>query len=305
MNEIKKLTFFFLLTFCILHTGKAQEPVDSLDQWYILLKNKNEYVGQVLKQERRKITFLTEDLDTIITKKSRVQYLEPYDQKLVRGKTYWPSYRMNQHNLFTPSGHSGEYYFKNTMVYMNTFNLPFTEKSSLGFGFFPIIVQDDADFYFWISPKFSIPTKKENFKMSVGYYGAITPDTEIDSEIPTGQLIGLVYGIGTATLDRLNVSLGTGYGMGYGAFFKWPFYTMNLNFQYKPRFSLHCEVFGGGNFGSVSTIAIRKHTRKGIVDVGWAFSANQERFNRVLLPYGGPFFSVIFTARRTRRYGIL
>lgn len=291
MKNIKYLNLCIFALFSCLQIGKTQVVSDSLDRWYLLDRQGNKYFGELLGEDRKTIQFLSESVGEFELSKKKIRYLERVHPELLIDSIYYPKYRFPHHNGFSPTGAIGPSYYQNTMVYLHTFNINIKNKMSLGLGAIPVFNFEEEGYYLWISPKVPIKLQSDKLKLSIGYFGAIRPNSSGGESSSSDALVGILYGALSHGNDFYKVSVGLGYGMFAGDFLKWPFYSISGMIRHKRRSFFRIELLGGAAFGSYSSIAIRKQFREVTWDLGWILPANRERSPNF---FGGPMLSILY-----------
>jgi hypothetical protein len=190
----------------------AQTPRDTIPFFQVATADGNEYTGIIISQDTSVLILQTENLGTLTFSKKdivRVRLIEP--EKLKEG-IYWADNPQSTRYLWAPNGYGlkkGEAYYQNIWVLFNQVSIGVTSNFSVGAGMIPLFLFAGTSTPVWITPKFSIPVKKDKFNLGAGALLAT-----VLGESETG--FGLLYGIATFGSRDRNLSVGLGYGFAGG-----------------------------------------------------------------------------------------
>lgn len=200
----------------------AQNQTDSLN-YYIETNDGNTYMGQILVQDSVKILFNSDKLGEINILKANIKKMRVVQQGKVKEGKYWFNNPQSTRYFFSPNGYglkSGEGYYQNVWVLVNSFAVGVTNNFSIGGGLVPLFLFAGASTPVWITPKISIPVSSDKVEFGVG---ALLGTVLVEEN--TG--FGILYGISTFGSKDNNVSLGLGYGYAGGEWGNSPMININ------------------------------------------------------------------------------
>ncbi len=207
---MKYLLSFILLIVLGFSTIQAQES-DSLSLWKLELQNGNIFIGELLEQSMDSIRFKAQSIGIINVNKIDVKYLKKISgSKIVEGVLWEESQHFTRY-FFSPNAYNlkkGEGYYQNSWIFYNQISIGVTDHFSMGGGIIPLFLFGGVPTPVWITPKASIPIKKEKVNLGVGGLFA----TVIGEE--TG--FGIAYGTSTFGSKDRNFTTGIGYGYADG-----------------------------------------------------------------------------------------
>lgn len=197
---MKKSTLFILfLSICQLAHSQQKQDTTALVQ--VESSDGILYVGNVISQDGEKITIATEKFGSLTFIK--------VDVKITAiARAPWPENPLATHYFFSPNGFGlkkGEAYYTNVWVLFNQFSVGINKTFSIGGGALPFIVGGPV----WITPKFSIPIRKD--RVSIGVGGLFVTKTGEDHS--RGAIL---YGLTTFGSRSKNLTLGLGWGYSDG-----------------------------------------------------------------------------------------
>lgn len=244
---MKSFKLFFLLAafIFVLPQLKSQETVDT-SLVRIETTDGNEYIGTILSQNSETIQFKTQNLGTINIRKSTVLSIQPIKKTEMRGQELWyENAYANTRYFFGNSGYglpAGEGYYQNTWILFNQASIGITDNISLSAGMMPLFLfniggDGVTETPVWISPKFSIPVKKDkvNLGISASYF------TLIGEEVGG---IGLLSGVSTFGSPDKNVTVGLGWGYATdGGIADRPTVSLSILRRGKPKWAFVSENY--------------------------------------------------------------
>jgi hypothetical protein len=208
----------------------AQDQADSLI-YYIETTDGNTYRGQILGQDSLQILFNLDKFGEVSFLKTEIKKIESLDMEKVKGEEYWMDNPQATRYFFSPNGYglkTGEGYYQNGGVMMNSFAVGISDYVSIGGGLVPLFLLGGSPTPVWITPKFSFPISKEKVNLGGGaLIGTVLGEAE------TG--FGILYGISTLGSRDKNVSIGLGYGYAGGDWAKAPMINLNTMIRFGPR----------------------------------------------------------------------
>lgn len=208
MNNLKLLFGCWLFAFlCFNGQIAAQQPADST-RVMVETTDGNQYVGWIVDQNADVLVLKTDNLGEIKLPKKQIKLMRPVrTSEMVNGE-YWPENPHATRYLFGPNGYGlrkGEGYYSNTWIFFNQISYGITNNFTLGAGIIPLFFFDGAASPIWITPKVSIPIKKDMFNVGVGGLFA----TVLGEDVGT---FGVAYGQFTIGPRDKNINFGLGYG---------------------------------------------------------------------------------------------
>lgn len=171
MNNLKLLFgCLFVALLCLNGQVAAQQPADSARVMVETIDG-NQYVGWIVDQNADVLVLKTDNLGEIKLPKKQIKLMRPVrTTEMVNGE-YWPENPHATRYLFGPNGYGlrkGEGYYSNTWIFFNQISYGITNNFTLGAGIIPLFFFDGAASPIWITPKVSIPIKKDMFNVGVG-----------------------------------------------------------------------------------------------------------------------------------------
>ncbi|OQX74347.1 MAG: hypothetical protein B6D64_12950 [Bacteroidetes bacterium 4484_276] len=204
----------------------AQNQPDTLT-YHIETSNGNTYIGNILSQDSEKLIFQSEKLGEITFLQTDIKEMHAINLQKMKGGKYWMDNPQATRYFYSPNGYGlkkGEGYYQNVWVLVNSFAVGITNNISIGGGLVPLFFFGGTPTPVWLTPKVSIPVKKENFNLGAG----ALVGTVVGGEDPG---FGILYGITTFGSRDNNVSFGLGYGYAGGEWAKSP--MININFMFR------------------------------------------------------------------------
>lgn len=222
-TRIKVCQFILLLVFILTGlTSKAQDK--SKEKTYLIeTTDGNTYTGLVLSSDSTKVVLKTDKLGEITLLKSDIKMKTALESNQVKGGKIWLENPQSTRYFYSPNGYglkTGEGYYQNVWVLVNSFAVGINDYVSIGGGIIPLFLFAGAPTPVYITAKVSIPVVKNKFNLGAG----VLAGTAL-GESETG--FGILYGIATVGSKDANVSLGMGYGFVSGAFSKAPMINVN------------------------------------------------------------------------------
>jgi len=229
---------FFLGVLLLLGSSeiKAQLTKDTSSVWRVEMKDGNVFIGKILHKNSKAISLETEYLGVLALKKKDIDYYEKNDEKkMVNGKV-WRDNSVYGKYILTPTGFMHEKnkgYYENKYVFINHVNIAVSDRVSFGIGLVPGFLLDGASTPVWLTAQFQLPSKNDNFKISVGGFAASFLFDEY-----TGN-IGIVNTVATYGNKNINMSAGIGHGRFDGEWMRAP----SLSFSGSIRLSRRTYLF--------------------------------------------------------------
>lgn len=188
--------------------GYSQVPSDSSTLFRVETKDGNEYTGTIITQDSTGLIIQTEKLGVLTFNHSDIRRFYPIQADKLKEGIYWSDNPQSSRYFWEPNGYGlkkGEGYYQNIWVLFNQVSIGVTNNFSIGAGVVPLFLFGGASTPAWLTPKISIPVKKDKFNLGAG---ALVATVLGESETS----FGLLYGIATLGSRDKNVSLGLGYG---------------------------------------------------------------------------------------------
>ncbi len=175
----------------------------------------NTFIGQIVSQEEKTIRFKTENLGVITLIRQDIVSLELISvDQLVHGK-FWADHMQSTRYFWQPNGYGlkkGEGYYQNVWIIFNQFSVGVTDNFLIGGGIVPLFLFGGGPTPVWVTPKFSIPVKKDKVNIGVG----ALLGTVLNNGEGSNDSFGIPYGTITFGSRDRNVSIGAGYAYAGG-----------------------------------------------------------------------------------------
>lgn len=200
-----------------------QAPRDTTEVWQIITTDDNEFVGTIVSETGFTVKLKTDAYGTIEIARSKIKKMEKVNKDRMIDNEYRPDHLQSTRYFWAPSGYAlskGEGYYQNVWIFFNQFSAAITENFSCGVGTIPIFLMGGDVIPLWITPKFSIPVKKDKLNLAAGaVLGGVVGEE--------GSFFGLTYGIATFGRKDKNISVGIGYGFTGDGWSKTPAFTVS------------------------------------------------------------------------------
>lgn len=216
----------FMLLICLgffAQLATAQTEADSTQLWRIVTTDGNAYIGAIESRNSEQIVLRTETIGLITIQVRNVKSMEEVNpQRMVAGEL-WADNPQATRYFWGPNGYGlrqGEGYYQNVWVLFNQVSVGITDNISIGVGLVPLFLFDGTATPVWITPKISIPVKKDAFNVGAGVLaGTILGENEGG--------FGIAYGVTTFGNRDKNLTLGLGYGFADGEWASQPAITIS------------------------------------------------------------------------------
>lgn len=191
----------------------AQKPAaDSAAIWHVETTDGNDYFGKVLDMNGDPLRLETDKLGVLSIPRSDIKTLEQVGSDRVKDGQFWFENPHSTRYFWGPSGYGlrkGEGYYQNTWVLLNQVSYGFTDNFTLGVGVVPLFLfggfgEGGSYSPIWITPKVSLPLKKDKVNLGLGTIFVTTLSGEGGA--------GIAYGCVTFGSREKNGTLGLGYG---------------------------------------------------------------------------------------------
>ncbi|MEK6478781.1 hypothetical protein WJR50_14640 [Catalinimonas sp. 4WD22] len=254
MKKSIKITFIIAFLSLMLYQPEnvqAQEQTGEL-LWQVETKDGNVYYGKILSQSQEILRLETENLGILNIPVENIRSVRELNENEVKAGDIWPENAQATRYFFAPNGYGlrkGESYYQNVWIFFNQVSVGVSDNFSLGLGMVPLFLFAGAPTPVWITPKFSVPVKKD--KLNVGA-GALIGT--VIGEGSTG--FGLAYGVITVGDRNKNLNVGIGYGFADGEWADIPLINLGGMLRLSPKGYLLTEnyfvVVDGSAFGTLS-----------------------------------------------------
>jgi hypothetical protein len=216
------LSLALAATYCLAQTA------DTLTLWRIETTDGNEYVGEILSRDAESLNLRTDNLGVITIATRNIKAMKPIDPKRIVDGQFWAENSQATRYFFAPNGYglkAGEAYYQNVLVLFNQASIGLTDHVSLGLGMMPLFLFAGSPTPVWLTPKVSVPIKKDAFNIGAGVFvGTVFGDD-------FSGVFGIAYGTATLGSRDRNLSLGLGYGFADGGWGSTP--AINLSGMYR------------------------------------------------------------------------
>jgi len=172
----------------------------------------NEYIGRILTQDAEKIVLKTDRLGEITLRKIDIKKMEPVKISQMKSGEYWFENPQSTRYFWQPNAYGlkkGEGYYQNVWILFNQVSVGVTDNFLVGAGIVPLFLFAGGSTPIWLTPKLSIPIKKDKFNVGAGaLIGTVLGEEDAS--------FGIVYGTTTIGSRDKNISIGFGYGYAGG-----------------------------------------------------------------------------------------
>ena len=215
--------------------------LDSTSIYTVQTKDGNVFYGAIVLENAEFIILSTETFGELTIKRKVIRNIRLLDrQKVVNGRAWFDNPYGSRYFAGT-SGYGlrkGEGSYDNGWVVFNQVSYGLSDHFSLGAGFAPLLIFD-GPLPMWITPKFSIPIKKDRINLAIGgLFGHSYSDYEFDN-----YQFGAVYSQLTFGSRDANLSVGFGFGISDGNWTENPLLSLNGMIRLSPRFALIGESY--------------------------------------------------------------
>lgn len=187
----------------------SQETLRDSAMVRIVTTDGNQIKGRVLSQDASTVVLKTENLGEVSVTKQTIKRIEVLNDPTIskKDRRYWPDDRRAMQYFFGQNGYGlrkGEGYYQNILIAINQVNFGLTDHFSFGVGVVPGIVAP-----IWITPKVSIPLKKDRVNLAIGAsVGTIIGGAFFEWDRPV--IFGKAYTKITLGPRHQNISIGAG-----------------------------------------------------------------------------------------------
>lgn len=224
-----------ILLFMIGSPGMAQSKItvdaklakaDTTILYHIEMVDGNTYTGYIVKQDPKTIRFRTKNLGLITLIKQDMVDLDIISANQLKEGKYWADHMQSTRYFWQPNGYGlkkGEGYYQNVWILFNQFSVGVTDNFLIGGGLMPLFLFGGGPTPVWLTPKFSIPVKKD--KVNIGAGALLGTVLGVGEGSKTS--FGIPYGTLTLGSRDKNISLGVGYAYAGGEWASSPTFTFS------------------------------------------------------------------------------
>ena len=234
--------------FGVVSISKDEIVIDNLVS--IETTDGNEFLGEIIKEDALTIVLKTRKLGEITIARSDIKSRKNVEVEQIKDGSFWFPNPQSTRYFWAPNAYglkAGEGYYQNIYVLWNQFAYGVTDNFSIGGGVVPLFLFGGGPTPVFITPKFSIPIKKD--KLNIGG-GAL-----IGTVLGEGIGFGIVYGLTTFGTPDNNVSLSLGYGFAGEEWAQSPLINVSGLFRLSNRFYFLTENYfiniGGEGVGEI------------------------------------------------------
>lgn len=199
-------------------------------------KDGNAFYGTLVSENEEVVVLKTEYFGELTIRREIIRFIRPLaHQKMVNGRPWFDNPYSGRYLAGTSAYglRQGEGSVDNGWLLFNQVSYGLSDHFSLGAGFAPLLIFD-GPFPLWVTPKLSIPLKKDKLSLAVaGLFGRSFSDYEEDD-----ARFGAVYSQLTIGSPDANLTLGYGYGFADGDWSNKPLFSINGILRTGPRFAL-------------------------------------------------------------------
>jgi len=284
MNKTICLIFLFILFSSF--NGHCQVVADTSKVFLVETIDGNEYVGKILGDNTVTIKLKTDNIGTITIQRMNIKKIKEIKIELIKNGTVWYENIQSTRYFWAPNGYGlrkGEGYYQNLWIFYNQAGYGFSDNFSVGVGLIPLFLFAGASTPVWITPKFSIPVKKDKFNLGVGILAATVIGEDNAS-------FGIAYGLTTFGSRDKNLTLGMGYGYAGKDWAKKPIVMVSTMIRTGKKgyfMSENYYISAGDGSVVIMTLGGRSLIRKVAVDYGLVVPLFSNMESLVAIPWLG------------------
>ncbi len=291
----KQLFQFSLFLFLLLFTNQLFAQENSI----LIEAEMNDgaiILGVLIEDNETHLILDSKAIGRVAIDKLKIRLYKRVKENLIAKENGWVENPNATRNIFSPTGYGlkkNEGYYQNFMLGLNQVSYGVTDNLTIGltleaFTTFAAINGFIDSPAFAITPKYSIPVKKDFYNIGVGAMIINLPNTD---RLFDWNLFYVVNTIGSK--DR-NVSLGVAYGLRDGSLASRPTFTLSGAYRLSPKVSLITENWFISNidsFQAFNLFGVRITGKKLSWDIALLGTRSNRRRNRSYylfpLPIGG------------------
>ncbi len=197
-------------------------PTDSV---YVEIETSrgNVYSGLIVNTNPKYIELETEPMVILRIPRLKIMDYEILDEEKLKGGDFYFENSHATRYFYGPNGYGlkkGTGYYQNLWVMFNQVSYGFSDYFSLGTGLIPLFLFAGTPTPVWITPKFSIPLKKDKFNLGAGALAATVIGENQAS-------FGIAYGTLTYGSKNRNGTLGAGWTYTADGFGEYPTFSFS------------------------------------------------------------------------------
>jgi len=208
MKKALKVLGIFVFCLFVFKYASSQEVTDSTKLYKVETVDGNEYVGYIISMNPEIIRLKTASLGEITINQKDVSKLSVISKDRVSGGVISYGDLHSSRYFTTSNGYGlkkGNGYYQNMWIFYNQFGYGFTDNFSLSAGIVPLFLFAGTSSPVWVTPKISIPIKKDMVNVGAGILVATVMGENTDA-------FGYGYGVITFGSKNKNISFGLSYG---------------------------------------------------------------------------------------------
>lgn len=230
MKKTTSTLFIAICLFLLLSGNKLfAQSIDSL--YHVETIDDNEYIGTLVEKDNQSIKIKTEKLGVITILRIDIKSITPIGRETIKQGKYWFHNPQSTRYFWGTNGYGlkkGEGYYQNVWILGNQVSMGVTNNITIGAGMIPLFLFAGQPTPVWITPKVSIPVKKDKVNLGLGILAGTVLGTEEYEGEDSNSNFGIAYGVTTFGSRDKNLSLGVGYGYAGGGWAKSPTITMSF-----------------------------------------------------------------------------
>lgn len=280
---MKHLTLFLsICAISLVLSGSLQAqgvvfPADTTQLVSLETKDGNEFVGTIRVIDAEYVIIKTQNFGDVRIRKLEVKSIQTVGKAQFATGEYWYENPHATRYFFGPNGYGlrkGEGYYQNTWIFFNQFSYGFTNNFTVGVGIIPLFIFAGTASPVWITPKVSIPLKKDVVNLGVGGLFAYVLGEESAS-------FGVAYGQLTLGSRDRNFNVGMGYGYAGNDWASSPTVSISGMYRTGKKFALMTENYffdtGDSNYLLMS-LGCRFLGKRLAVDAGLVFPTQTDGY---------------------------
>jgi hypothetical protein len=286
MKTIISRGYRILLMVFITLAGYSQVPSDSGTLFRVETKDGNEFTGKLITQDSAGLILQTENLGVLTFNHNDIRRFYSIQADKMKEGIYWSDNPQSSRYFWEPNGYGlkkGEGYYQNIWVLFNQVSIGVTNNFSIGAGVVPLFLFGGVSTPAWITPKFSIPVKKDKFNLGAGALVATVLGE-------SGTAFGLLYGIATMGSRDKNISFGLGYGYAGDNWAKSPTVSLSSMIRTGARGYFLTEnyyISAGDGYSLIFSAGYRWIIKKAGMDFGLFMPYDNSFDTIILIPWLG------------------
>lgn len=218
---------------------EVQIPTDTTQLSSVETKDGNEFIGYIRSIESDVIVVSTENFGEVRIRRQNIKSIRPLEKGQIVAGEYWPYNPHATRYFFGPNGYGlrkGEGYYQNTWVFFNQVSYGISDNFSMGLGIIPLFLFAGAPTPVWITPKVSLPIKRDKINLGLGgLFGTVLGNE--------GSSFGIAYGQATFGSRDRNINVGLGYGYAGESWANTPTISVSGVYRVGKKFALMTENY--------------------------------------------------------------